>query len=135
MKQIGTVQLILEALRDYGPMTRVDLEQLLGLTKAQTSRLMSCIIFESARRPQRAHIQNFIYDQEGQKPYPRAVYAFGPGANAKRPKRDSPAVQRKSRLKRKNIISMNSVFNMAMGIAYAAPVLKKIRHEQQTERQ
>jgi hypothetical protein len=96
---------------------------------------MSCIVLASKRHPQRAHIKAYIYDQEGQKPYPRAVYAYGPGANAKRPKRDSPAVQRRSRLKRKNIISMNSVFNMALGIAYAAPVLKKIRHEQQTERQ
>lgn len=134
MKQTGTVQLMLDALRDYGPMTRVDLEELLGLTKAQTSRLMECIIYESKRLPQRAHIKAYVYDQEGQKRYPRALYAFGPGVNAAKPKRDQQAVQKRSRAKKKRLIATNSVFNLAMGIPYAARALNRIKNEQQAQR-
>jgi len=100
-------------------MTRVDLEMTLNLNKAQTSRLMECIVNASKRLPQRAHIKGYVYDQEGQKRYPRATYAYGPGINAPKPKPDKQAIQKRSRNKRISLLSSNSVFNLALGIPYA----------------
>lgn len=127
MRSTGRIEAMVEALRDYGPMTRVEIETTLNLTKAQTSRLLVCIITATPRRPQRAHIVEYVYDQEGQKRYPRAVYAYGPGKNAPRPKRDTKATQKRSRNKRKLLLATNSVFNLAQAIPYAARALNQIR--------
>ncbi len=127
MRSTGRIEAILDALRDYGPMTRVDIELTLGFTKEQVSRLLLCIVTESPRRPQRAHITHYVHDQEGQKRYPRAVYAFGPGENAKPPKRDTKATQKRSRDKRKLLLATNSVFNLARSIPYAARALNQVR--------
>ena len=127
MRSSGRIEAILETLRDFGPMTRVDLELTLGYTKQQVSRLMLCITTESPRLPQRAHILTYVEDQEGQKRYPRPVYAFGPGINAPKPKRNTKAVQKRSREKRKRLKATNSVFNLARGIPYGVRVLNQIR--------
>jgi hypothetical protein len=119
MKSTGRIEAIIQTLKDYGPMTRSDLEVALSLNKAQTSRLMKCIINASKRIPQRAHIRQYVYDQEGQKRYPRAVYVYGPGKNAEKPLPDKQAIQKRSRNKRKSLIATNSVFNLALGIPYA----------------
>lgn len=127
MKSKGRIEAILKALKDYGPMTRVDIELTLGFGKAETSRLFTCMINASPRKPQRAHISHYIYDQEGQKRYPRAVYAIGPGKNAKRPERNPKEVQKRSRDKRKLILSTNSVFNLALSIPYATRGINQVR--------
>lgn len=127
MRSTGRIEAILEALKDFGPMTRVDLEVTLGLTKEETSRLMFCIVKASPRKPQRAHIKQYVYDQEGQKRYPRAVYAFGPGKNAERPERDTKATQKRSRDKRKLMTSTNSVFNLARSIPYSSRAFNQLR--------
>ena len=130
MKKSGRIEAVLATLRDIGPMTRVDLEMTLGLTKQQISRLMLCITTESPWLPQRAHIQRYVYDQEGQKRYPRPVYAIGPGENVVRPKRDRKAAQKRSRDKLKRLSATNSVFNLAKGIPYAARAYNQIRKAQ-----
>lgn len=127
MRSSGRIEAILQALKDYGPMTRVDIELTLGLTKEQTSKLMSCIVNASPRKPQRAHILTYVEDQEGQKRYPRAVYAYGPGPIAQKPKRNPNAIQKRSRDKRKLLLATNSVFNLARSIPYAARALNQIR--------
>lgn len=127
MKSTGRIEAIVQALKDYGPMTRAEMETTLNLTKPQTSRLMACIINASPRRPQRAHICDYVYDQEGQKRYPRAVYAYGPGKNAPKPTPDKAAIQKRSRDKRRLHKGINSVFNLAQTIPYAARALNQIR--------
>lgn len=129
MRSSGRIEAILETLRDFGPMTRVDLELTLGYTKQQVSRLTLCIITESPRLPQRAHILTYVEDQEGQKRYPRPVYAYGPGRNAEKPKSDPKAVQKRSRDRKRRLTATNSVFNLARGIPYAARALNQIRRE------
>jgi hypothetical protein len=45
------------------------------------------MITTSKRMSQRAHIKSWRDEEEGQREYPRPVYAFGPGPNKKAPQR------------------------------------------------
>lgn len=82
-----TVAKIEVALKQHGPMTRADLEKLLGMTKDQFGGSLTRMSRELPLSPQRIHICAYVFDQEGHKKrYPRAVYAYGPGENKPKPK-------------------------------------------------
>jgi hypothetical protein len=108
----GNTQKILDALRDFGPMTRSELEQHMGLPRTALSGLTRGLLKPRATMPKRIHITQWVYDQEGQKRYPRAVLALGNYPDAKPPVRDTKANQRRHRSKRRTLFATNSVFNL-----------------------
>lgn len=78
---------------------------------------MSNLIRDLPATPRRAHIREWVYDMEGQRPYPRAVYALGDKPNAKKPgpkKRTEVVNAYRARLKAK--YRNSSVFNLASNI-------------------
>ena len=76
---------ILQALKDYGPMTRAEIEQHLGLTKYDFGGCLGRICKPTAQMPQRLHISGYTRDHEGARRYLRPIYAYGPGENARKP--------------------------------------------------
>lgn len=108
----GTTQKILDTLRDFGPMTRAELEHYMGMPHAALSGLTTSLRKATKTLPKRIHITEWVYDQEGQRRYPRAVLALGNYPDAKKPVRDVKENQRRFRIKKRKQLAVNSVFNL-----------------------
>jgi hypothetical protein len=109
---VGT---IIRALRETGPMTLADMVALTGKPKGNVHNILRATMRETTRpaMPKRVHIADWVYDQEGQKRYPRALYALGNYPDAVKPKTDDKATGRRYRDKRRKQRAMSSVFNLA----------------------
>ena len=68
---------ILTAITELGPMTRAELCQHLGHDSESVSSVLARLRKATKERPQRVHISGCVYDQEGQREYPRAQYSLG----------------------------------------------------------
>ena len=109
----GTINKIQEALKEYGPMTRAEIDDVLKLDKKSTARCISDLMADSPNFGKRIHIIRWVYDHCGSRLYPRAVYALGNKKDFEKPKRDNKAVQKKYRDKKRRMLTTNSVFNLA----------------------
>lgn len=92
----STVAAIIAALDECGPMTRAELSAHLGKDRT----LVSAVVTRMARptkdgQPKRLHVTNFVYDHEGSRRYPRAVYALGSYPDARKPKPDKAENKRR----------------------------------------
>lgn len=104
-----------QALKDHGPMTRADMERMLGIHKDRFGGCLSRMSKDLPLSPQRIHICAYVYDQEGhKKKYPRAVYAFGPGENKPKPKANKKRTAIESYKRQINRIRNASVFNLGL---------------------
>lgn len=111
----GNTQRILRMLEELGPMTRLEICRELEPNAQNISSLMSALLREQPRNPRRIHICGWTFEIEGERHYPRAIYAIGG---------DKPDAKRPKPLKRAEIVSRyrnslkakyktNSVFNLA----------------------
>lgn len=103
---------ILDAVAAYGPMTTGEICDLLGLKLEVSGSMVARLASARKTVPKRLYIERWIQDAEGQKLYPRAVYALGDKPCAKRPKADRVGVQRRYREKMYAKYKANSVFNL-----------------------
>lgn len=106
-------KLVLDALKSYGPMTQAEICVTVGLTKERLGNVVSRLHYNAPKVGKQIHIVKYVYDAEGMRRYPRAVYAIGFGIDALKPKSDKKAIKRRYEEKRRRMFSMNSVFNMA----------------------
>lgn len=97
-------------------MTGAEIAEAIGIDRHLTSQMMLKLIKASPKCPQRAHVCGWTYDQRGQRKYPRAVYAFGPGPNTRKPKPNPLAVKRDYEARKKSILKTSSVFNLAVSL-------------------
>lgn len=111
----GTVRKLLWALAEEGPMTLQDMVRLTGKPKECVYALLTKMLRPTIKPagPKRIYICQWVYDQEGQKRYPRPMYALGQAADAPRPVADKKANDKRRRDKRRVMLTMNSVFNLA----------------------
>jgi len=112
MARGDTTKRILDAVAEYGPMTTREICDLLGLDILRSGSLVARLSVARKLVPKRLYIERWILDAEGQKLYPRAVYALGDKPCAKRPKPDRVSVQRRYRQKLYSKYKANSVFNL-----------------------
>jgi len=103
---------ILMALEQYGNQSRAELEQSAGIRKDLISAIVSRLNKRGARIGKQIHIVSYVYDAEGARRYPRAVYAIGDGEDAKKPKASPKENRRRYDAKRVGLYRMNSVFNL-----------------------
>lgn len=108
------VELILSALGEFGPMSRIEIGDHLKIDRNTISSVTSRMTRASVRTPKRLHIVRYVHDHEGQRTYPRAVYAIGDKPDAKRPVSDSKAAKRRYNAKVKARHTANFVFNLAL---------------------
>jgi len=111
----GTTQRILWALAEEGPMTMQDMMRYTGKPKECVYALLVKLLRPTIKPayPKRVYICQWVYDQEGQKRYPRPMYALGDLPDAPRPVADKKANDKRRRDKRRVMLTMNSVFNLA----------------------
>ena len=69
---------ILAALKDYGPMTRAEIEQHIGAKPYAIGGHISRMTRSYKTVPQRIHISGYTRDAEGARSYLRAIYSLGP---------------------------------------------------------
>ena len=108
----GTINVVSKALQEVGPMTLAEMVDYTGLSKQSASRALCGLVTTLPRIPKRAHITQWVYDHEGQKRYPRAVYAWGNYPDAAKPERDIRETQKRHRAKKRLLSAVNSVFNL-----------------------
>lgn len=106
-------KLILDALKAFGPMTQAEICMSVGMTKERLGNIVSRLNYDAPKVGKQIHVVKYVYDAEGMRRYPRAVYAIGFGIDALKPKSDKKAIKRRYEEKRRRMFSMNSVFNMA----------------------
>jgi hypothetical protein len=125
MARGDTTKQILDAVAEYGPMTTREICDLLGLDLLRSGSLVSRLAVARKSVPKRLYVERWILDAEGQKLYPRAVYALGDKPCAKRPKPDRVAVQRRYRHKLYAKYKSNSVFNLRHTLKDVVQILRK----------
>lgn len=105
-------QAILMALEQYGSQSRAELEQSAGIRKELIAAIVSRMNKNTPRTGKQIHICRYVYDAEGARRYPRAVYALGAGEDVKKPKASTLENRRRYEAKKYGMYRMNSVFNM-----------------------
>ena len=108
----GTIDVVAKALQGVGPMTLQEMMAHTGFNKSACSHALIALNSTMPTMPKRAHITEWVYDHEGQKRYPRAVYAWGNYPDAAKPERDTRATQQRHRAKKRMLSAVNSVFNL-----------------------
>ena len=106
------------ALRDYGPMTSAELVLYVPGLPNDIRKACQRMLKPSKRAvpvgQQRIHISGWTRDAEGQRDYPRAIYALGHGENKPKPKaKKRRDVVREWDQTTKARLRNNFVFNLA----------------------
>lgn len=109
-----STDLILRKLEEEGPMTRAEICQATGLGHDYTSAIISRLARPTATLPKRIYVASYVFDAEGKRRYPRAVYAIGDKRDARKPKPDRTAVHRRFRERRRGLIAGASVFTWGL---------------------
>jgi hypothetical protein len=110
----NTTAEVLRMLEEYGPMTRAEICKQLGRDKTAIAAVVSRLHKASTERPQRIFIKAYVYDQEGERYYPRAVFALGSKKDAPRPKRNVAAVRARYWARKTVLMKANSVFHLGL---------------------
>lgn len=95
-------------------MTQAELLEILGGSKGTVYKITTMLTKPTQTLPKRLYVKAYVFDQEGQKRYPRAVFAIGDKPCAAKPLKDIPATQKRYREKRKGHFLLNSVFNLGL---------------------
>jgi len=107
---------VFEALLEYGPMTMAELVDTTGIDKYNAAAILQALCTPSSRKPKRIYIERYVFDHEGARRYPRAVYAVGDKPDAAKPKSDARATKRRYRAAKKTRMKANFVFNLAQSV-------------------
>lgn len=111
-KQNGLTDKLLQALEECGPMTAAELVVHIGQTKHRVAAATSRLRKAWPITPKRIHITSYVFDHEGQRDYPRPVFALGNYPDATRPKTNRKEIKRRYEARRKARVTNNFVFNL-----------------------
>lgn len=109
------VHQILAALDELGRATCTEIATHIGVDRNNVSRVVSRMCVATKELPQRVHIVDYVRDADGEKSYPRAVYARGKGENKPKPYTDPQAQRRRWRVERRTRVQGASVFTLGVG--------------------
>lgn len=110
----ATVLAIEIVLSQQGPMTRSQIEDELGVGKAQVSAVLTRMRRRGKDGVKRIHIKAWVDSHEGGRRYPRAVYAMGDNPCKTKPKPDLAANKRRYLQSKRSILKANFVFNLGL---------------------
>lgn len=106
--------LIMQILEDQGPSTREEICRALGEHRMIIGAIVGRMAKRTPQSGKRLYISGWTYDCEGQRRYPRAIYAIGDKPNATKPKSDVKENSRRYRESVRKKFTANSVFNLGM---------------------
>ena len=124
-KRGGIVREILRMLEEEGPMTRSEICKRLGRPKDEVVSVVSRLNKRTPVAGRRIYVREYVYDMEGERTYPRAVYAIGDKPNAKRPESDKKEIKRRYWARSQLKLRANSVFNLGLSRAQLRAMRKK----------
>lgn len=107
---------VFNAIKDYGAMTMAEVCEVTGIDKYNAAAILQGLNNASARKPKRIYIVKYVFDHEGARRYPRAVYDIGDKPDAPKPKADTEATRRRYRAAKKARLKANFVFNLAQSV-------------------
>jgi len=108
-------QKIIDYLTNNGPSTQAELRRAIDTEdKKPVSGVLGRLHKALSRTPKRVYICDWVYDDENNKTYPRALYALGSLPDAKKPKTSKTEHNRKYREKNKGQIS--SVWDLSLHV-------------------
>lgn len=119
------VKEIMRLLDEEGPMTRAEVCKRLGRPKDEIAAVVSRLNKRSPVAGRRIYVREYVYDMEGERTYPRAVYAIGDKPNAKRPDSDKKEIKRRYWARSQLKLRANSVFNLGLSRAQLRAMRKK----------
>lgn len=105
-------RLILNTLDYLGPMTMNEVREIVAMPKNSVAATLSSLHRKRPQMGKRIYVKEYVFDAEGSRRYPRAVYAIGDLPDAIKPKSDEKAIKRRYVERQKAKYTMNSVFNM-----------------------
>lgn len=108
------VRQIMRMLDEEGPMTRAEICLRLGRVKDEIAAVVTRLNKRSPVCGKRIYIKEYVYDMEGERRYPRAVYAIGALKDAPKPKADPKEVKRQYYQRSQLKLRANSVFNLGL---------------------
>lgn len=106
------VQQILQALKDLGPMTGAEIATAIGYGQRRTHGITQRLRKTLSKKPKRIYVCGYIFDNEGQRNYPRAVFDIGDKEDVAKPKSNPKTTAKKYRQKSKERV--NSVWMLGM---------------------
>ena len=113
----GTARaVVFDALGEYGPMTMAEVCEVTGIDKYNSASILMGLNKPSPRKPKRIYITKYVFDHEGARRYPRAVYDIGDKPDAPKPKSDERLTKRRYRAAKKVRMKTNFVFNLAQSV-------------------
>lgn len=119
------VKQIIHLLQEEGPMTRAEICKRLGRPKDEIAAVVSRLHKRSPVAGKRIYVKEYVYDMEGERTYPRALYALGDKPDAKRPKSDPLEIKRRYWARSQLKLRANSVFNLGLSRAQLRAMRKK----------
>ncbi len=120
------VDLVRALLRDDGPATASELALQLGIDRYDAHAAAQKLRKDRARAgPRCVYVSGWTCDAEGQRTYPRPVFAFGTKPDVPRPKADQNAVKRRYWARRKARLQQADVFRL--GAASSVLMRKGLR--------
>ena len=115
MRGWGSTVLAIEiVLSQQGPMTRSQLEDELGVGKAQVSAVLTRMRRRDKSGVKRIYIKSWTHEHEGGRRYPRAVYAIGDKPCKQKPKVDRNEVKRRYVEGKRTALKANFVFHLGL---------------------
>jgi hypothetical protein len=103
----------LATIADFGEVTASELADHLRISRYDAHAVLTRLNNRTKSGLKRIHVVRYVYDHEGARKYPRAVYALGDKSDAKKPKPDTLANKRLHYHRAKARALTNSVFNLA----------------------
>lgn len=111
---MSIIQDLLTALHDFGPMTSVEWCKAAGTSTTKSGRLITSLTHALVRIPKRVYIIRYIFDCEGLRRYPRAVYAIGDKNDAAKPV--SSCAENTKRWRESKKRRVNSVWSLGLNV-------------------
>lgn len=105
---------VLKLLDELGPMTRAEICVHLGQDKGAIAAVVSRLNRASPERPKRIYVKHYVYDQEGERRYPRAVFDLGNKADKPRPPNQTKENKARYWANKKMLMKANSVFHLGL---------------------
>lgn len=106
---------VLDVLAKCGPLTKGGIAQELGIPSDSLGGTLSYLMkgAPKLKQPRQVRIHSWVYQQDGQRCYPRAVYALGRQPDAKRPVADRLARKRALYAERQQQFKNSSAFRQS----------------------
>lgn len=102
---------ILMVLDEQGPMSRAEIAKALGMERTAVSAIITRMRMPTKKFPKRIYVMSYVYEADGLRYYPRAVYALGDKKDARKPRPNRLEVRRRYDERVKMRMTGNSIFN------------------------